>query len=442
MNSLLEFIPLLMWAGLWISGGWLLTVTLFRLRAGEAAMVGTGVGLVLQTWLANLMAHVLPISVASWLSAALLCIAGVLAALSRSRRGLSAALSTWPQWLLLAALTLLFTLIGRGLAIFDDYQNLPTISVMATGDVPPHFALNPSLNFGYHYFLLLFSAQLMRLGQMFPWTALDVARGLVLALPLVLAGWWGYRLTCRPLAGMLTAAMLAFAGGARWLLLLLPQSGLAYISANIKLIGSASTSAPSLTDALLGNWKIDGAGPIPFPFAYYTGVNQPYDMAYTGIAGSGVLILLILLLTANRARHRAAGLVAFGLLAALAIANEIAFLLLAFGTFVVVLVWLVSNRSVRLPRGLLVWTSILCAAAIVAVFQGGLLTEVVRSRLLPRSGQAGYFDTSLSFVWPPSVVSAHLGSLSLFNPAQLVAALAEIGPVILLTPLLLAWFRK
>ena len=174
-------------------GGWMLAASLFRLRRSETAMVGFGIGLVLQTWLANLLAHGMPILIAFWLSAALVLLAGGVSALV-FRRNLRFDFSL-SQWLWLGILTLLFNAIGRGLGIFDDYQNLPTISLMAAGDVPPHFALNPALNFGYHYFLLLFAAQFMRIGNMFPWSALDLARGLILALPLILAGLWAYRLT-------------------------------------------------------------------------------------------------------------------------------------------------------------------------------------------------------------------------------------------------------
>ena len=292
-------------------------------------MVGVAVGLILETWLSNLLAHGLPIAGAFWLSALLIFGAGTLSGIA-FRRELRIEFS-WQQWCLLGALTLVFVLIGRGLGIFDDYQNLPTISLMAAGDVPPHFALNPSLNFGYHYFLLLFAAQLMRLGDMFPWTALDVGRGLLMALPLVLAGIWARRVTRSRLAGVLAGAMMAFAGGSRWLLLFLPQAWLQHISDDITLIGSASTSAPSLAQAMLTNWKIDGAGPIAFPFAFYTGINQPYVMGYTGISGSGILILLVLLITANRGRHWAAGIIVCALMASLALANEIAYLLLMFG---------------------------------------------------------------------------------------------------------------
>ncbi|MGE5073995.1 MAG: hypothetical protein ACM3MF_11255, partial [Anaerolineae bacterium] len=326
--------------------------------------------------------------------------------------------------------------------IFDDYQNLPTISLMATGDVPPHFALDPSLNFGYHYLLLLFAAQLMRLWQMFPWTALDVARGLVMALPLVLAGLWAYRLTRSHLAAVLTGAVLALAGGARWLLLLLPPGLLQSISQHISLIGSASSSASSLAEAMLTTWKVDGSGPIQFPFAFYTGINQPYVMAYTGISGSGVLILLVLLLTANRQRHWAGVILQAVLLAALAIANEIAFLLMLLGFGIVLAAWVARYRTWRLPAGLAAWVGMLAAAVLLAAVQGGLLSEIIRGSLSGSRGQSGYFDTSLVLSWPPAIVSAHLGSLSVADPAQFIAALAEIVPIIFITPLLFVWARK
>jgi hypothetical protein len=440
MSSVTQYAPLLAWLLLCTVGGCLLVAGLFRLRRAENGLVGFAVGLLLETWLANLLAHVLPVVVSFWLSAALVCLSG-LAVLLVARAHIRLSVS-WRQWALFGMLTLVFTLIGRGLGIFDDYQNLPTISLMAAGDIPPHFALDPSLNFGYHYFLLLLAAQLMRLGDMFPWTALDVARGAILALPLVLSGLWAYRLTRSHLAATITGAMLAFAGGARWLLLLLPTSWVQHISGNIELIGSASTSAPTLADALLTNWKIDGAGPIPFPFAFYTGINQPYVMAYTGISGSGILILLLLLLLINRTRHWSANVVVVALLAALAMANEIAFLLLMLGILLIVVTALIQRRSGRLPAGVIRVVLLSASASVVAALQGGLLTEILRSRLLALQGQTSYFDTSLTFVWPPAIVSAHLGSLSLGNPAQLVAALAEIGPVILVTPLVLLWGWK
>lgn len=438
MHALSQLLPLALWAALWIAGGWLLAASLFRLRRGETAMVGLGIGLVLETWLANLTARWMPVLPAFWLAAGLTCFAGLLSAL-RTRARLKIEFSA-PQWALLGALTLLFTAIGRGLGIFDDYQNLPTISLMAAGDVPPHFALGPSLNFGYHYFLLLFSTQLMRLGDMFSWTALDLGRGLIMALPLILAGLWAQRLTGSRLASFLTGLALAFVGGTRWLLLLLPTSILDRISDQITIIGSAGATATSLSDSLLRTWVLDGGGPVPFPFAFYTGINQPYVMAYTGISGSAILIVLLLLLTAERWVHWTAGLVTAILIAALALANEATFGLLLLTFPLVLLIWILTRRN--WPRSFLPWMGVLGAAGAAALVQGGLVTEIARGRLASGPAAGSYFDATPSLLWPPSVISAHFGALSLANPAQLLVALAEMGPVIFVAPLVVAWGMK
>jgi hypothetical protein len=438
MHALIQLLPLALWAALWAAGGWLLASGLFRLRRSESAMVGLGIGLVVETWLANLTARWLPVVPAFWLAAGLTGLAGLLAAL-RARVRLNPEFSA-PQWALLAGLTLLFTATGRGLGIFDDYQNLPTVSLMAAGDIPPHFALGPSLNFGYHYFLLLFATQLMRLGGMYPWTALDLGRGLIMALPLLLAGLWAHRLTGSRLASFLTGLALAFVGGARWLLLLLPAPILARISDQITVIGSAGATATSLSDSLLRTWVLEGGGPVPFPFAFYTGINQPYVMAYTGISGSAILIVLILLLTAERWTHWSAGLVAAVLIAALALANEATFGLFMLSFPLVLLIWVLTRRN--WPRSFLPWMGVLGAAGAAALLQGGMLTEIARARLTPGPAAGSYFDATPSILWPPSIISAHFGALSLANPAQLLVALAEIGPAIFVAPLILAWGIK
>jgi len=436
----LEILVLVTWMVLWAAGGWLLAGGMFRLRRGEAGMVGFALGLVLQVWLANLLSQVVAIPVSFWLSSVAVLLAGIAASL-RSGGGLR--LEARPmQWILLGALTLLFNAIGRGLGVFDDYQNLPTVSLMAAGDVPPHFALDPDLKFGYHYLLLLFAAELMRLGSMLPWSALDLARGLMLALPLVLAGMWAFRLTRRRLAAFLGVCVLALAGGARWLLLLLPAAGLNRLSQEITLIGSAATSAASLAEAMVGSWKIDGAGPIPFPFAFHSGVNQPYIMAHNGIAGSGILIVLLLLLTSNRWKRGSAAAVTAALLAALALANEIAFLLIGMGLFIAGIVWIVSGSRRAHGKHLMIWMAIALAALTAGILQGGTLTEIVLARLRHDAAASSYFDPTPSLVWPPALVSAHLGSLSLSNPAQLIGALLEIGPIVLVSPLVLAWGRR
>ena len=445
VKTLLDTAPLILWALLWIAGGCLLSASLFRLRRDEAAMIGTGVGLVTETWLANVLAHLIPVAMAFWLAAVLTLLGGLTALILVRRNGSRINFSFSPgPWLTLILLTMLFISIGRGLAIFEDYQNLPTISIMAAGDIPPHFALDPHFSFNYHYFLLLFAAQFMRLGSMYPWTALDTSRGLIIALPLMLAWLWAYRMTRNRMAAVLTSIMLLFAGGARWLLLLLPQPILQLISNQITLIGSASVSAPDLMRALLTNWKIEGGGPIAFPFAFHSGIFQSYVMnGFTGISGMAFIIALLLLLTSQRWRKPFAGVIIFILFSSLALANEVTFGLIGLGFVPAVLVWMISQRSWKLPPGLVRWVIVLAAVGLAAMIQGGMFTEIVRARLTSGPGSSNsYFDATPNLVWPPAVISAHFGPLSLFNLPQLIVALAEIGPIILALPLVIVWGWK
>ncbi len=124
----------------------------------------------------------------------------------------------WSKWLLFIVAVFIFTLIGRGLGMLDDFQNLPTVSIMATGDIPPHLPGAPDVHYGYHYFLILLGVQFMRVASAAPWTALDLARGLTLALAIALAGLLALRLTRNKTVAWLSAAFFAFASGTRWLL--------------------------------------------------------------------------------------------------------------------------------------------------------------------------------------------------------------------------------
>ena len=72
-----------------------------------------------------------------------------------------------------------------------------------------------------------------------------------------------------------------------------------------------------------------------------------------------------------------------------------------------------------------------------------MFTEIVRARFTSGPGSGGsYFDATPNLVWPPSVISAHFGALSLFNLSQLIVALTEIGPIILALPLVIIWGWK
>lgn len=432
-------IPVFILMALWATGGWLITAGLFELKPVERHLVGFGIGLVLSNWLGNLAVRILPMPWAFWISALVVLGFGVLLAWP-VRKDLRGMLSlSWGQWLAFALLALFFTLIDRGLGILDDHQNLPILSMMAAGDIPPHFPFAANVVLGYHYFLLLLATQFMRVGSASPWVASDLAHGITMALAFLLAGLFALRLTNKPLAQFWGTLFAALSGGTRWLLLLLPQSIVTAISHQVQLIGSAAQNGPDLQTLLTGPWQIDGSGPVPFPFAFVSGIQNPGIMGLSGFGLIHAVILVLLVLLGTRVKNRLAWPVLTILLASLALANEVTFGLLCAGFFLVMVIWAITNRSLRYPASLWSWIMVFLAAGLFAVFQGGMLTETARDLIFKfASTDASYYGVSFHFAFPPAMISSHFGELSLFNPWKLLLALLEVGPVFLVFPLVLA----
>ncbi|NMB90338.1 MAG: hypothetical protein GYA17_18415, partial [Chloroflexi bacterium] len=350
-------------------------------------------------------------------------------------------------WITLLVLTFVFTQVGRGLGILDDYQNLPVTSMMAAGDIPPHFPLDPKIEFSYHYFSLLFASQLMRLAGLHAWNALDIARAFGFAVSILLWALFVQRVTRSRLAAFLAGMMNVFSGGTRWLLLLLPEPLLRAISPHIQLMGSGLQSGPDLITALTSPWAFEGAGPFPIPFAYLNGISAVGALTFqSGTGGIAGIMGGILILTHNRWRQGWGFALTTALLAAGALSSEVGFLTNAAGFALVGVVYVIQNRTLRLPRSLWQWLLAFIPAGLIAAFQGGVLTGVVHGLLAgaaPVAQEGGsYFTFGFSLFWPPAFLSSHLGFLSLFNPAQLLVALAEIGPIVLVLPLVLAWGIK
>jgi len=434
----LSIFPLLALFVLWGIGGWLMLSRHFDVSSNERGLVGFGLGLVISNMLVNFTARWMPLAAASWLAALMTIALGILLAWPLEKELLKGFSFRWKQWLWIALAAWLFTLIGRGLAIFDDYQNLPTVSIMATGDIPPHFPLRPDAWFGYHYFLLLLSAQIVRIASAAPWVALDLARGLVFTLTFSLTGILAWRITKNRTAALSAVAFAALAGGTRWLFLLLPIGLLKRVSAALTLIGSGAASAPNLFDALALPWSIEGDGPIPFPFAFVNGVNAPLSMMHNGYGTTAVLGLLLLLLIADRRKGRLAGIPIVIVLASIALANEVDWFILYVGFLLAVLVWVVMRKRFP-PRGILPWILMTGLAGVLALVQGGMATEILRGTLFPGPVEADtYFEVGFKLVGP-AVISPHLGKLSLLDPLQLLAAIFEVGPIMLVLPLVIAW---
>jgi len=289
-DNMVEIMRMLGWAAMWGLGGIWIARSAFTLRKNELVLTGLGIGLILENWLSNILGQLLPVPLAFWIASALVLAAGLVFSLPQLRRDPRSLLRipvSPLQLLIFLALIYVFYAVGRGLAILDDYQNLPAAAMIATGDIPPHFPLDPDVSYGYHYFTLLFSAQIMHIADVFVWTALDMARALAFAFSIMITGLFIQRVTGSVLAGFTGGMMAVFAGGTRWLLLLLPTGIVERLSANLTMLGSAAQTGGDLASALVSPWAAAGLGPFPFPFAYLNGYNGTSILGYH--SGSGAL---------------------------------------------------------------------------------------------------------------------------------------------------------
>lgn len=422
------------------AGGWLLAGRAFDLASRERLVVGAALGLVLMTWSANLLGRWLPSSLAFVMAPGLVLAGGVGASLGAGRAGVRGRdLQAWPMLLILAGLALVFTMMGRGLSVFDDRKALSIISTMAAGDIPPRFYMNWETPFKYHYGFHLLGAILMKVGGLFPWSAFDMAKGIAASLALGLAGLWGRRAIPRWWGGPAVALLALFASGSRWLLLLLPRSVQVWLSGPIVLWGSAAQSAPDLVSGLTSGWTLEGGPPIPIPFAFVNGVFQPFILHLQAGPKSLALVafFLVLLLTTRVRAWYGWPLLAITL-ALWSLAAEAEFVLFGIGA-VLALLLLRPWRRARLWRSQArpVMGSLLAAGAI-GLIQGGTLTETLRGlgANAGASPEAAGGLGGFSLRWPPAIVSAHLGELPLHHPGTLLIGLMELGPALVLAPLI------
>ncbi len=426
--------------GLWGWAGWALLAPFSPLAARARWLAGWGVGAGIYLVLLNGLAHGLPWPWAMGVAAGLL--AGL--TVPQLRRG------TWRAWLRTLGRVkgwLALALLGWGIAfgievgllLFDESMHLTLISTLAAGYFPPHNAVWPGHTIPYHYAFSLLAAVLARVVGLFPWTAYDLTKGLVWVYALGLAAWFASTRLTRGWARLAWVATFAFAGGARYLLLLVPRPGLRMLEQHVALWG------PRLTRALLdpAPWG-DLGPPWGWPFAFLNGIRYPGVMtAHAGPQMFAFVLLLLLWALLPRAR----GWAAFGVLAALAgllaLAWEVAYVLLWLGAVVYGLGRCRGAGRPGLSRAwwracwAQPWLRVLALSAPLALLQGGVLTHFVRAALTATASSVG--PAAFQLRWPPAVLSAQWGPLPLTNPWAWPFILVELGPTVLLAPWVVRW---
>src|SRR5512133_3552177 len=89
-------------------------------------------------------------------------------------------------------------------------------------------------------------------------------------------------------------------------MLILPSGIVEWLGRGVQMLGSGIQSGPTLAEALLNNWTIEGGGPVPFLFAFANGIYTPGVITSMGANGAAVFVLIfLLLLTFNRWQGKA-----------------------------------------------------------------------------------------------------------------------------------------
>jgi len=427
---------------------WLIA-TIFEVEKHEIPILGFGSGLVLYLWIANILGHFLPSVWAFILPAPLVFLFGFLSKkIINSQKKISIPIKIiLIESIIFIVLGTFFIFIGRGLAIFDERKNLSLISLMANGDIPPHNPLDPTKLYQYHYGSQLLGASLVKIGGFFPWSAFDISKGIYWGLAILLIYLFFHRFTSKNWLAILFSAIYPLLSGTRFLLMAFPQKFLAGLDSKITLLGSSQDMGLPFSKALYANWVIGGGPPKAYPYGFINGILKPLVMSHSGTETFALaIVLMIFLLSANTKNPAAKWYLAI-LFAYLALAWESTYGLLA---LVIACFFLIQSLLKKGEKNTV--CQILLVSGLISIplvlLQGGTMHEMAKSLLnsfllsTPSTPVQGLEEGLFTFQWPPAIFSGHLGALSVFDPAQLVVGLCEIGPSIFFIPSIGNWLRS
>lgn len=430
-------------AMLWMMGGWLIATHAFRVEKKERVILGFGLGLVIYLWLINLVGRWVDATAAFILPAILTLVIGLFYAWKSDLAFIDIKdLSVYPLLFIFLFLFVYSVFMERGLAIFDDYHHLPAISVIGAGSLPPRYYLNANYDYSYHYGFQLLGASMMRLGDLFAWSAYDISKSLVWAYSIPLVSLLIKRYAQKIWQVIIGTTVFLFIGGTRYLLMLVPSNLLKVLDDSIKFIGVSAGMGLPLSGALASPWSASGGPPTPYIFGFVNGINTSYIMSHAGEWPLALIIMLLLWLLSERITSvKVIPLLAI-LMAHLALTYESSYgLLLAASAFLTV--YLLITKSMQKHPG---FRNFLFAAGLslpFAIMQGGTLFSIAQSMFQKSTSPAiiihSASESVFSLQWPPTIFSAHFGGLNVFSPAQLLVGILEIGPILFFTPWLTKW---
>ena len=422
-------------ASAWSFGGWLIIRYLFILKPREYLITGFAAGAVLFIWEVNLVGRFLPVKLAMYLSSASILALGSWMTIKRKNYyELLDDFKAWPQLITFLIFLYVFTIFGKGLTLYDEPKNLSLISLIATGDIPPHFYMNADFLMLYHYGFHIIAASLVSLGGFFPWSAFDITKAIFGAYSVILI----YLLAARYLKSfaksMLAVIVLLFATGTRYLLFLFPDFILN--AANKQIFPYHANEFILFSDYLSRRYVSSPNMAFPFIAGFMNGNWVLSFMVYmqSGSYAVHITILLLLWLVAGNSSNKWSALFYAIILSGWALAWESSYLLIIAGTGILIIFEWLKTKKLNLNNPLLQGVIL---SGFIAIFQGGALSEVIQ-KLLYSSGAVaaeGYseYPVSISLIWPPVIYNWNFGNLIITSPIQLIVGLVELGPIIFLS---------